>query len=145
MSQAATQFIICDEITSIGGVGNPVVLNGSSGSIAFYLRVIALTGTTPSLQVYIQHSPDEGSTWLDFISFTAADVPSTQVASWSRSTAGSAVTQCALTGSGVLYPGTVLNGPIADDMVRVLWTLTGTSPNAEFSVLALIPGVGNNC
>ncbi len=143
MSRAATQFIICDEITSIGGVGIPLALDGSCGSIAFYLRVISLTGTTPSLQVWLQHSPDEGSTWLDFICFAAATAPGSQMASWSRLTAGSAVTQTAPTGSGVLWPGTVLNGPIASDMIRVLWQLAGTSPNAEFSVFALIPGAGS--
>lgn len=134
------QYLLLDQEATDSGSSVPVAIVGPTDSASFFLNVISLNGTSPSVQVYLQHSPDNGTTWLDFIAFNAAIAPSVQTAPWSRRIAGYTPGLVMVVGSGILMPGTIINGPIAHSMVRVVWMLTGTSPAALFSVWALLSG-----
>jgi hypothetical protein len=79
--------------------------------IALFVKVTAITGTTPTLDVKIQESPD-GTDWYDVPSFATAQFTTT----------GSESVR--------LTVGTKLA-----EKVRVVWTIGGTaSPTATFSV-----------
>jgi hypothetical protein len=90
-----------------------------------WVNVTAVTGTTPTLTVRIQWSPDGGTTWLDL------DTTNAQTAS--------------ITGTGAavlrVYPGMAtaanasLNSPLPRTW-RIAWTIGGTTPSFTFSAQA---------
>src|SRR5690606_33259815 len=81
---------------------------GSSNGASAMLQVTAVSGTAgPSLTVAVQHSTD-GSTWADLITFGAK-------------TAAGTSERAAVTGTVNRY-------------VRVIWTITGTTPSFTFHV-----------
>lgn len=85
--------------------------NGASTAdgAAAYLQVTAASGTTPTLDVKVQHSSD-GSTYADLITFTQV-------------TAANAYERVAVTGTVNRY-------------LRVEFTIGGTSPDFTFHVAA---------
>ena len=84
-----------------------------------------MTGTTPTLTVRLQWSPDGGTTWLDL------DTTNAQTAS--------------ITGTGAfvlrVYPGiataanAALNAPLPRTW-RLAWTIGGTTPSFTFAAQA---------
>lgn len=78
-------------------------------AIALYTNVTAASGTTPTLDIKIQDSPD-GSTWYDVPSF--------------------ANTQFTTTGSERKAAPNV--GEKLGPFIRLVWTLGGTSPDFTF-------------
>jgi hypothetical protein len=86
------------------GSGSAYVM-GQTSTLRLTLAVTAASGTTPSLTVTVEHSPD-GTTWAAHSAFTAATATTTQ-----RKTFG-----------GV------------DRFARVSWAITGTTPSFTFDV-----------
>lgn len=76
--------------------------------------VTAASGTTPTLDAKIQHSIDGGTTWFDLITFTQKTAAATEFKAYAE----------------VL--GTT--GQIWGDMLRVSYTIGGTTPSFTFSV-----------
>jgi hypothetical protein len=74
-------------------------------------RVTAVSGTTPSMSVFLQDSLDGGTTWANIPGASAGPI---------TSSASSPISSA--------YVGAF--GP----KVRILWTITGTSPSFTFSV-----------
>lgn len=101
---------------------------GTADAAQFILTVTA-SNTPTTCDVYLQHSPDEGTTWYDFAHFTqvGAVSTSTQSASWSRrnydGTQGTAVIA---TGDAALAAAKVIAGPIAGAL-RAKVVVVGTS------------------
>lgn len=79
--------------------------SSSDGAVA-HLHVTAVSGSSPTLDVTVQHSSD-GSTWADLITFDQATTTDSQ-----RKT----------------VTGTV------DQHLRVTWTIGGTDPSFDFAV-----------
>jgi len=111
-------------IINLGTPGGPP----SGGTFAL---VVSASNTPTSLDVYIQTSPNQGTTWYDFIHFAQVGAVSSYFHSvqWSRkgqalNTTGTGVT---VTGDAALAQGVVLNTPIVDNYVRVKWVMVGTS------------------
>lgn len=81
-----------------------------------FLAVTVATGTTPSLTVFIDASPDGGVTWAQVAAFPA-------------------VTAANVAG------GLIATAPIQltnfGDTVRVRYAITGTTPSFDFAVLAV--------
>ena len=116
-------------------------------SAILYLDVTAASGTSPTLNVYVQEvltAPASGDAALaqpsgtkfydDFVSFTQATATGRWVA---RITGGGNVV--AATKDASLTAGSVANGPIGS-IWRVKYAIAGTSPSFTFSVSAkLIP------
>ena len=78
---------------------------GEASTLRVDLTVTAVAGTTPSLAVVLEHSPDN-TTWSTHSTFNAVTAAGTQ-----RKVA-----------SGL------------DRYIRCSWTITGTTPSATFSV-----------
>lgn len=88
-----------------GNVDNAV--STPNGAVA-HLHISAVSGTTPSLTVKVQHSVDN-SVWIDLITFAAATAVGSQRAS---------------------ATGTV------NRHLRAQWTISGTTPSFTFAVAA---------
>lgn len=92
--------------TTANGTSTDNAAATTNGFVAT-LHVTAVSGTTPSATVVIEHSTDN-STWVTLGSFTAAT---------------SANTAQSITGTGAVYR-----------YARAQWTITGTTPSLTFSV-----------
>lgn len=111
---------------------------GSPDAATFILNVTASSSPT-TLDVYLQHSTDAGTTWYDFGHFTQVGAVSTsiQALQWSRrATTATNGTAVIVTGNAALAAGTAINGPIVDGFLRVRWVIAGTS--YTFAVLAIV-------
>lgn len=125
--------------------GNSGVLNlgqlggGGPDGATFQFKVTA-SSTPTTLDVYLQTSIDQGSTWIDFVHFAQAGAVSTfnHVVQWCRRAheLNTANTGDTATGDAVLAAGIVLNTPIVDNYFRVKWVIVGTS--YTFAVNAIL-------
>lgn len=111
--------------------GNSGVITVPSMDAAQFILNVTASSSPTTLDVYLQHSPNGGSTYYDFGHFTQVGAVSTNIQSlvWRRrpsnvNTASQAVT---VTGDAALAAGVVLNGPIADNYFRAKWVIAGTS------------------
>lgn len=82
---------------------------GGRGWAIFSVNVTAVSGTTPQLTVIVESSADGGTTW--------------------RAQGQTAVI------TAVSVTDTVINGQFSE-LVRVRWTVAGTTPSFTFSVQA---------
>lgn len=98
-----------------GGVGASVDV-GKLKELIVFLRVIAATGTSPSLTVYVDASPDGGTTWAEVGAFPAVTA---------ANEAG----------------GLISTAPIKisnfGDTIRARYVITGTTPSFDFETLAV--------
>lgn len=94
----------------------------------FELDVTVVSGTTPTLNVYIQSLLPDGTNWDDVVSFTQVTAASRRVARLS----GLANVEAAAN-DAALTAGTVRSGPFGP-LVRVKWVIAGTTPSFTFSV-----------
>lgn len=132
---------------STTGVGNDINLPQGYTAAIITLAVTSVTGTSPTLNVYLQNKlPQAASTDLtgtlptgtaiydDCLSFTQVSTTGTQVARWVGG--GNVV---AANNTSALSAGTIANGPIGGTW-KIAYTLGGTSPVFNFNVTAeLIP------
>lgn len=97
------------------GVGNP------AGQVTLFTRVTAASGTSPTLNVKLQESPD-GNNWYD-------------VGTASTNLTGVSTQRfvCTYEGSNV--------GGLTAIQYRVVATLGGTSPNFTFETIAVLAGM----
>ena len=121
-----------------GNSGN-IVLTRSMDSAQFILNVTASSSPT-TLDVYLQHSPNAGTTWYDFGHFTQVGAVSTSIQSltWARRSAVNITAKQAVvvTGDAALGAAIVIDGPIVDNYVRAKWVISGTS--YTFSLIAIV-------
>jgi hypothetical protein len=99
--------------------------NFNARGALIWVNVTAVTGTTPTMTVRVQWSPDGGTTWLDL------DTTNAQTASITA------------TGASVLrvYPGIATTANASLNMVlprtwRLAWTIGGTTPSFTFAAQA---------
>lgn len=108
---------------------------GEPDGAMFLLNAQTVSGTTPTLDVYLQWN--DGTNWWDFIHFTQNTTTGKQAALWTRrDNDGTAGTGVITTGDAVLAAGKVLAGPISSDSFRVKWVIGGTITAINFSLLA---------
>lgn len=116
----------------------PVTFGRSADSAQFILNVTASSAPT-TLDVYLQHSPDGGTTWYDFAHFAQVGAVATniQALTWQRrSSVNITATQAVVvTGDAALAAGVVIDAPIVDSQFRAKWVLVGTS--YTFSLIAV--------
>lgn len=128
---AASPFLLplASRAAGVQAIGSTGPVTEPVGTLIHRVQLMVLqlvvTAGTGTLNVYVQHSLDGGTTWDDFISFTQIAASTGQViAQWDRdSVSASAVHAKA---DGTLAAGTVINGPTGDDW-RLKWTI-GTGP-----------------
>jgi hypothetical protein len=121
-----------------GALNLPALLGGGADGVQFILNVTASSSPT-TLDVYLQHSPNQGTTWYDFAHFVQVGAVSTaiQSLSWARRSQAlvTANTGVITTGDAALAAGIVINGPIVDNYFRAKWVIVGTS--YTFSLVAI--------
>lgn len=106
-------FLLQSPNTLITATGTGTILDDTAntgpttGGAAAQLHVLAVSGTTPSLTMKIQSSPD-GTTWTDLFTFTAATKATSQRM-------------------------TLAIGNTVDQQIRANWTVSGTTP--KFNVV----------
>lgn len=135
--RGVSQLLVASAVKSASGNSGTLVFEGSPDSAIFILNVTASSSPT-TLDVYLQTSPNAGTTWYDFVHYTQVGAVSTsiQAAQWSRKvTEATEATGVIVSGDAALAAAKVVNGPIADNFVRVKWVLAGTS--YTFSVTAI--------
>lgn len=105
---------------------------------SFILQVTAASGTSPTLNVRLQTSPDGGTTWIDFVSFFQVIGLSTQWMPWSIINIRNNVANTISTGNNVLAAGAAIDAPIVPNLVRISIVIGGTTPSFTFSVTAIL-------
>lgn len=143
MPQGNSRRMLLATLAARNGDGNGSVILVPDGytRARFLLDVTAASGTTPTLNVYVQNeikppvaadlivdAPTGTAFYNDFISFTQATAPARWFASVVETSNFAAVAQDA-----ALTAGTVRSGPLGSNW-RVKWDLGGTSPSFTFSV-----------
>jgi len=121
--------------------GSVIVIPDGYTRARFLLDVTAATGTTPTLNVYVQNeikppiaadviidAPTGTAFYNDFISFSQATATGRWFASVVEASNFAAAAQDA-----ALAAGTVRSGPLGSYW-RVKWVVGGTSPSFTFSV-----------
>jgi hypothetical protein len=149
MAQSGERRVTLLKSTTVSGTGttadgNSLDVSGYTSAI-LVLNVTAQSGTSPTLDVYVQQElpivsnstwgqvPDGTSAWDDFAHFTqVAGATGTWVA---RVVGGSNVAAAQKDAS--LSAGSVANGPIGSNW-RVKYVLAGTTPSFTFSVSAIL-------
>lgn len=106
--QASTPRVPLEARTATGQ--SPAFTNGGSTDVTRLarLKVTAASGTTPTLNVKLQKSSNNGGTWADDTGQTFAQLTA----------AGSEVKVLTL----------------AEDLYRYVWTIAGTTPSFTFSI-----------
>lgn len=127
-------FTLTNQAGVTAGNADSGVFVGTVHEMQLFLNITALTGTTPSLTVYVDGAWDgnetqDGTKWHQLASFTAQ---TTITPNPSTAASGAATTQLPL--------GPNTGGPMFPERIRVRWTLTGTTPNATFTVEAVGQG-----
>lgn len=102
-------------------------------SAFFLLTVGTVSGTAPKLDVYLQSSPDDGTTWYDFAHFAQVTATATRQAKWVRDVTPSTPEEA--TQTAALAAGTVRQGPVLA-WWRGRAVLAGTNPSFTFSLKA---------
>ncbi len=89
------------------------------------------TGGSPTLSVYLQTSPDGGTTWQDIASFQFTGSTAARLFSIQTETAG--VATMITPSDGALATNTVVQGPIGDRL-RVKYTFTAGGSTGTYTL-----------
>ncbi|MGI8828036.1 MAG: hypothetical protein ACR2JC_20885 [Chloroflexota bacterium] len=109
----------------------PQTSNGSGATVTVgqyrelvaFVQVTAVSGTSPQLNVFLDASPDGGSTWVQVAQLGPANIAATGAYLVTLTPGGAAGGSVISTGFG--------------DTIRIRWTIAGTTPSFTFSVLAV--------
>jgi hypothetical protein len=111
--------------------GNSGVLNLPDPDAAMFILNVTASSSPTTLDVYLQHSPDSGTTWYDFAHFTqvGAVATSIQAMNWDRKSdaTNAASTAVTVTGDAAIAASVVISAPIVASQFRAKWVIAGTS------------------
>lgn len=89
--------------------------------------VATVTGTTPTLDIAFQHSPDGGTSWYTFAKFAQITAAATRSLIFTPQVAmNQAASEQAIANTGAAV---TINSPVIYTNVRVLSTVGGTTPS----------------
>ena len=115
------------------------LMGGEPDAAQFMLNATTVSGTTPTLDVYLQWSSDAGTTWWDFLHFAQVTTTGKQSGLWGRRVSdGTGGTDIIANGDAVLAASKVINAPISSSSFRIKWVISGTITAINFSVLAVL-------
>lgn len=109
-----------------------IPLGGHFQFATFLIDVTAVTGTTPTLNVYIQNRLPDGVTADDIVSFTQRTSAAKERCYYE---VGTGNTIGAAT-DGTLAAASTKTGALLGDWIRVKWVVAGTNPHFTFSLSA---------
>jgi len=122
-------FIPAAAYTTSGTSGVQIIQAGAWDAATFFLNCSTNSGGT-TLDVYLQTSPNTGTTWYDFGRFAQITTAAStiQALQWARrATDATNATGVIVTGDAALAQSKVINGPIADDYFRVKYVMSATT------------------
>ena len=97
------------------------------------------TGTTNTLDVYVQGSPDGGTTWQDLVAFRFTTAAAKKMFALSQLASGGATLIAA--SDGALASGTMVQGPFGDRL-RLKWVFAVGDSSGSYTLSASIVPVG---
>lgn len=103
----------------------------SAPSYTFWLDVNTVTGTSPTLDLTVEMTPDSGTTWFGFMRFAQITAAAERRVKWSPglgTEAAEEALELATTG------GASVDNMAVSATIRILWTIGGTSPSFTFLV-----------
>lgn len=109
-----TQTLVASAARTATGTGSAVCGFQRYEKFAAELVVTAASGTTPTLDVTLQHSMDGGTTWFTMATFTQKTATGSELKSEAEVEAATA--------------------EVYGDCLRAIWTIGGTTPSFTFYV-----------
>lgn len=109
-----------------GGQSAPYSV-GTYKDVLLFLFITALSGTGVAFNVFVDVSPDSGTTWFQLAQLGPANISALPATN-------------PYPGGYTLALGVDANQLAFGDYIRIRWTLTGTTPSVTFSV----PGVSKS-
>lgn len=111
----------------------------AADAYSFVVSVTAASGTSPTLDVVFQNTPDGGTTWVNMplrtAQLAAVGANHLQIAPGMFSIADSTAT--AATG------GILSENYVPSPKIRILGTIGGTNPSFTFAVFVFMKSIGN--
>lgn len=122
--------------TASGNSGAIVLQDTNFSNVGIKLTCTPVTGTTPTLDLYIQESIDGGTNFIDMAHFAQVTAALTNPTWVSLAVGGSdryvgAVGDAVISASGV-------GAPLVSNVWRVKWVIGGTNPSFTFQVDAFL-------
>lgn len=134
-SPAAPGTVASSQVVS-GSKGSPGILAGALDdflAMSFVAQLVGATGGT--LDVYVQYSPNAGTTWVDYVHFTQLAAGAGAVTYTANTGAPTTTTTAVGTGTApALAAGTVTGGPWGDQMRLLMVAGAGTTAGATVTV-----------
>jgi hypothetical protein len=112
--EVKSEVLVASAARTATGTGTQKCGFGRYEKFAFLLDVTAASGTTPTLDVTIQHSIDGGTNWHTLVAMTQATAAGEQIKVESEVESGTA--------------------EVYGDCFRAIWTIGGTTPSFTFKV-----------
>jgi len=116
-ASSASPVYVSPLSSSAPSIGSTITLAQNPKSALFYLNFNqSPPNSSQTINVYIEHSPDGGVTFDDFVSFplvAGKGTPADQIAVWVRDVAPSSSAIVRTPTTRTLAAGTVLQGPVA--------------------------------
>lgn len=109
-----SKTLVASAARTATGTGTQVCGFGRYEKFTMQLAVTAASGTTPTLDVTVQHSIDGGTTWFTLATFTQKTAAGSELKTESEVEAATA--------------------EVYGDCIRAIWTIGGTTPSFTFSV-----------
>jgi len=140
MPNFVTASKLVNRSTATTVTGNSGALDiPQDASYMFILDIAAGTGTSPTADIAIQVSPDDGTTWYTTARF--AQVTGSAVKSYKMVRNGLAWGEAGYVQAIADTGGAVDKNFIMTRKVRILWTIGGTNPSFATFVLWVFPQV----
>lgn len=109
-----SETLVASAARTATGTGSQICGFGRYEKFLCELSVTAASGTTPTLDVTVQHSIDGGSTWFTLVAFTQKTTTGNELKTESEVEAATA--------------------EVYGDCIRAIWTVGGTTPSFTFTV-----------
>ena len=142
---AKTQYIVFAAASGRTTTGNSgaIRLPEDCSAIQFIADANTVTGTSPTLDISIEITNDEGTTWFGasrFTQFTAAAERFLTLPLFGRNVVGTeGVTEANWEMAEAAATGGALIQPIVPPThLRAVWTIGGTNPNFNFTLTAAV-------
>jgi hypothetical protein len=120
---------LLDSQVNLGTTATTAFTLGIASSYYFILDVPAGVGTSPTLDVFLETSPDSGTTWYAFGKFTQVTTGAKKFGLPVRpeviSSAAPAIIDISEAAAGAAFTAAA---PIIYGKCRINWTVAGTSP-----------------
>lgn len=135
---SALKYVLSETGKTATGTGATTVLpiTDFNGLVA-KLTVANVSGTSPTLDLYLQTSDDGGTTWYDVWRATQITANTTNP-HWAAVGSQDSSRAIATVGSKTISANSV-GVPLLSNVVRVAYTIGGTTPSFDYTLTLIAP------